>query len=433
MANLPTMQVPGGDANSLRDVPGQIACSYAQLTANFATFNGTIERHPATSTTSVTMPGSFPATITVNIGAGLGLYFQVGWPVSLLGNPQTNNYFVGSITSYNNTTGDLVTSMTNGFMLVDPYASWDVLISTVLGVPGSRPILTMSSLTGGPATVGNQLIGSGVTSGTYLSHVGAGSFITAAIVSSQDIITTPTAMTLTKVDTEIVCIQSQGWSQLSVPPFHGFTNTPKFTDNAGATWIDCINLPAGPYHAGGLQAYGQTLVADHSAANTMYAFFPTSTYFGTGGTYRSVDGGRNWTVRSTFSPFPAYQENFLYSAPGVAGDLWLYASGSSGLYRSVNGGTSYSAIANVAQVYLLSIGKQKAGTSYPCIAMLGVVSSVSGWYYSTDAGANWIAFNGDVPSAKSFSGVANMHADLNIAGRFYFNTFPCGGNWIQLF
>jgi hypothetical protein len=111
----------------------------------------------------------------------------------------------------------------------------------------------------------------------------------------------------------------------------------------------------------------------------------------------------------------------------------LYAGGSGGLYKSTNGGGSWSQVSNAASVSLVVIDPSNPDTLY-----VGIVPSPSelfGIYKSTDGGGSWSPANNGLIARNVFalaidpSNPAMLYAGTS-AG--VFKSINGGGSWSPL-
>ncbi|MEV5338090.1 1,4-beta-glucanase [Streptomyces sp. NPDC052676] len=145
----------------------------------------------------------------------------------------------------------------------------------------------------------------------------------------------------------------------------------------GATWSEVASFPK-----------GATPVADPVDPARFYAYDT-----GTGTLFASTDGGRTFTARA--SGLPSGDSQFkLVAAPGRSGDLWLSAK-ENGLYRSTDGGTSFTRVDGCRASYTLGFGKAADGAGYPAIYQVGAVGDTTAVYRSDDEAATWTRINDD--------------------------------------
>jgi hypothetical protein len=148
------------------------------------------------------------------------------------------------------------------------------------------------------------------------------------------------------------------------------------TDN-GATWSEVTSLPK-----------GAVLVADPVDRKCLYAFDTA-----TGTLYTSTDSGLTFTARAT--GLSAGDKDFrLTAAPGRAGDLWLSLK-ANGLYRSTDGGETFTKVSSCTASHTLGFGKAAEGASYPAIYMAGSTETITGVYRSDDEAKTWVRINDD--------------------------------------
>ncbi|MDV7217668.1 1,4-beta-glucanase [Streptomyces prunicolor] len=145
----------------------------------------------------------------------------------------------------------------------------------------------------------------------------------------------------------------------------------------GATWSEISSFPK-----------GATPVADPADPTLFYAYDTD-----TGTLYASTDSGLSFTARA--SGLPAGDSQFqLVTAPGRSGDLWLSVKWN-GLYRSLDGGVSFSKIASCWASYTLGFGRSAPGADYPAIYQVGSTETVTAVYRSDDEAKTWVRINDD--------------------------------------
>ncbi|MBK6018380.1 sialidase family protein [Streptomyces sp. MBT53] len=145
----------------------------------------------------------------------------------------------------------------------------------------------------------------------------------------------------------------------------------------GATWTEVSSFPK-----------GATPVADPADPTLFYAYDTD-----TGTLYASTDSGLSFTARA--GGLPAGDSQFqLVAAPGRSGDLWLSVKWN-GLYRSVDGGASFSKVASCWASYTLGFGRSAPGADYPAIYQVGSTESITAVYRSDDEAKTWVRINDD--------------------------------------
>jgi len=168
------------------------------------------------------------------------------------------------------------------------------------------------------------------------------------------------------------------------------------TTNGGSTWT--VTYP-------GYWIYG-VCFAD---ANT--GWIAGTSPSGTGGVYKTTNGGVNWTQQTNVGV------TFLYFADANTG----FACGWNGIYHTTNGGTNWE--------------QQLSSTTY----RLSFINANTGWttvnnivYHTTNGGKDWItqstgvnSANGDISFADSLNGVV-LYPYLN---GLYTRTTDGGNTW----
>ncbi|MGW0835929.1 1,4-beta-glucanase [Streptomyces prunicolor] len=145
----------------------------------------------------------------------------------------------------------------------------------------------------------------------------------------------------------------------------------------GATWSEISSFPK-----------GATPVADPADPTLFYAYDTD-----TGTLYASTDSGLSFTARA--SGLPAGDSQFqLVAAPGRSGDLWLSVKWN-GLYRSLDGGVSFSKVASCWASYTLGFGRSAPGADYPAIYQVGSTETITAVYRSDDEAKTWVRINDD--------------------------------------
>lgn len=184
---------------------------------------------------------------------------------------------------------------------------------------------------------------------------------------------------------------------------------PYFTTNRGATWTRCS--------LGGATATGQhapyaslkPLCADRVLANTFYLYTPQD------GLFRSTDGGANFA--KVGNPLANRWSLTLKSTPGRAGHLWFADGGGVGLYRSTDGGVTWTGLPGLQQAFTVALGKARAPNGYPTVFVAGIKDGVTGIFRSTDEGQTWDKV-GDFPLGIT-DWIDALDADKDVFGRVY--------------
>ncbi|MCX4814244.1 1,4-beta-glucanase [Streptomyces sp. NBC_01239] len=170
----------------------------------------------------------------------------------------------------------------------------------------------------------------------------------------------------------------------------------------GATWTEVSSFPK-----------GATPVADPADPTLFYAYDTD-----TGTLYASTDSGRSFAQRA--GGLPSGDSQFqLVAAPGRSGDLWLSVKWN-GLYRSVDGGVSFSKVASCWASYTLGFGKAAPGADYPAIYQVGSTETITAVYRSDDEAKTWARINDD-QHQWGWTGQAIV-GDPRVHGRVYLAT-----------
>ncbi|MGW0579801.1 WD40/YVTN/BNR-like repeat-containing protein, partial [Streptomyces sp. NPDC002920] len=173
------------------------------------------------------------------------------------------------------------------------------------------------------------------------------------------------------------------------------------TDN-GATWSEVSSFPK-----------GATPLADPADPTRFYAYDTD-----TGTLFASTDSGLTFTGRA--SGLPAGDSQFqLAAAPGRSGDLWLSTKWN-GLYRSTDGGASFTGLTSCWASYTLAFGRAADGADYPAVYQVGATEAITAVYRSDDGAKSWVRVNDDQHQWGWIG--ATIAADPRLYGRVYIAT-----------
>jgi hypothetical protein len=170
----------------------------------------------------------------------------------------------------------------------------------------------------------------------------------------------------------------------------------------GATWTEVTSFPK-----------GATPVADPVDPARFYAYDTDS-----GTVYASTDGGRTFTARADGLPFGDGQFKVV-AAPGRVGDLWLSAKWN-GLYRSTDGGGTFTKVDSCWASYAVGFGKAADGAGYPAIYQVGATGAVTAIHRSDDGAKTWVRINDDAHQ-WGWTG-ETIAGDPRVYGRVYVAT-----------
>ncbi len=160
----------------------------------------------------------------------------------------------------------------------------------------------------------------------------------------------------------------------------------------------------------------RALTADLVADNTFYIYRRSD-----GVVFRSTNQGQSWSQRGTV-PFTLGGEGNttkITAVPGQQGHLFINHN-SQGLYRSINGGNSWTKISTVATAKAMSIGKEQTAGGYPTIFIAGTLNgqNLAYIYRSTDQGVTWSKIS-DESTLFLEAQMRHLVADRNEFGKIY--------------
>lgn len=117
------------------------------------------------------------------------------------------------------------------------------------------------------------------------------------------------------------------------------------------------------------------------------------------GIWKSTDNGDTWTQVYAGSFTDAVYNCRLRPVPGKAGHLFLTAgpgaSTAPALYRSINGGVTWTAVSGTAAIH--DVAFSGFGGAYPAVLVFGTVGGVGGYHISYDNCVSWthLGYPGD--------------------------------------
>ncbi len=181
------------------------------------------------------------------------------------------------------------------------------------------------------------------------------------------------------------------WSTESSGVFH--------STSFGGTFAASSGLPA-----------GARVESDRVNPNTFYGV-------ANGTFYVSTNGGQSFSAAASGLPTDAR----FKAMPGVAGEIWLAGTtGATGLWRSVNGGTSFTKLSNVSSARNIGFGKAAPGRTNMALYAVATVDGVEGVFRSNDAGASWVRIN---DNAHQWGNMGEaITGDPRVYGRVYLGT-----------
>jgi photosystem II stability/assembly factor-like uncharacterized protein len=216
--------------------------------------------------------------------------------------------------------------------------------------------------------------------------------------------------------------------------------------NRGSSWTR-LTLPGDGgadtdnLHAGFATCQKHILAVDGADPSTVYLYF-----YGHG-VYRSTNGGGTWTLVNSggFDGNAMFWQVHLRSVPGQGGHLFMTAGSVGGennpnptsLWRSTDGGASWTTMPNVAEPIDVVLGAAAPGHTYPAVYFAG--------WHRTGATAPWVwgiwrSIDFDVNPANPtwtqigyfplgrLDQINNMAASLDTFGEIY--VAYAGSGWV---
>ncbi|CAG7847796.1 Xyloglucanase {ECO:0000303/PubMed:15541296} Short=XG {ECO:0000303/PubMed:15541296}; AltName: Full=Cel74a {ECO:0000312/EMBL:AAP57752.1}; Flags: Precursor [Serendipita indica DSM 11827] len=375
------------------------------------------------------------------------------------GYPTINRYFGVDVSLSPYLSGPLgnqdVSQKLVGWMIealaIDPFDSNHWLYGTGATVNGGRNLLnwdtvhnvTIKSYAAGiEETAVLGLISPPSGTAHLLSVVGdIGGFMHTSLSTPGKVFATPTYGTTTSIDyagnkpSQIVRV---GNVDADTNPQIALSN------DYGATWFANYAAPAPsatPGYAGGNIAYsanGDTLLwstpskgvlrSPNQGAFSPVAALPagaviasdkvdgTALYAASGSNfYWSADTGATWTTVAVSGLGTA---NWIAVNPYKAADLWV--SSTTGVFRSTNGGKTFTKLPLVTAAWRIALGAPKTAGGTPALFIAGTVNGLSTVYRSDDQ-SNWIRIS---DAQNGFGNMASviLAGDTRIYKRVYIGT-----------
>ncbi len=173
---------------------------------------------------------------------------------------------------------------------------------------------------------------------------------------------------------------------------------PSYTLDDGKSWNTCMGTTS-----------SMEPIADRVRPNVFYAFDNR-----TGEIAMSRDSGLHFEIVGRGLPTG---ESLLKSVPGYAGELWLTAGKK--LFRSIDSGSSFTAIKTIEDLRSIGFGKAASGRKYPTLFAVGKIGNVDGAFRSIDQGTTWVLVT---DSQHGYGTMGKIIGDPRIFGRAYLGT-----------
>jgi photosystem II stability/assembly factor-like uncharacterized protein len=184
---------------------------------------------------------------------------------------------------------------------------------------------------------------------------------------------------------------------------------PYYSKDRGATWTRCSLDGATSTGQRSHYASLKPLCADRAQPGTFYLYTPQD------GVLRSTDGGAHFV--KVGNPVPNRWGLFLKAAHGHSGHLWFADAAGGGLWRSTDGGVTWTENAGLQQAINIGLGKAREANGYPTLFVAGVKDGKHGIYRSTDEGDNWDKV-GDYPLGIT-DWIDALDGDKDVFGKVY--------------
>lgn len=215
-------------------------------------------------------------------------------------------------------------------------------------------------------------------------------------------------------------------------------NFPRFTTNGGTNWTTCnnINFTDGSFGFSFNSTFsiGKLLESDKVNGSKFYFYAMEGNTFLTK-LWRTTDSGANWTAMST-AVLPITGEGKLKANPFIENDIWfapfnIYILQNDPtpdlrkLWHSTDGGTTWTTLATIDEVYAFGFGKKETGRSFASLIVYGKIGSVESIFISYDLGLTFT----DLGTLNIPEGIiTNIEGDMKVSNRIYIST-GCRGGW----
>jgi xyloglucan-specific exo-beta-1,4-glucanase len=189
------------------------------------------------------------------------------------------------------------------------------------------------------------------------------------------------------------------------------TASPVLTRDRGKTWSTVRGLPS-----------DVRIIADRGDPARFYGVD-----FARAIVYASTDAGATFRAHATRGLPPRIHDDRpmrvdlpwpLVATPRMAGELWLVLR--AGLFRSRDGGRSFSRVPSHVSVTALSFGKSPPQSDHPTLYAIGTRDDLRAIWRSDDEGSTWLRLNDDRHEyGRRYRVIAG---DARVFGRVYVGT-----------
>lgn len=215
-------------------------------------------------------------------------------------------------------------------------------------------------------------------------------------------------------------------------------NFPRFTTNGGINWTTCnnINFADGSFGFSFDSTFsiGKLLESDKVNGSKFYFYAMEGNTFLTK-LWRTTDSGANWTAMSS-GIMPITGSGQLKANPFIENDIWfapfnIYILQNDTnpdlrkLWHSTDGGTTWTTLATIDEVYAFGFGKIETGKNFASLIVYGKIGTLESIFISYDLGLTFT----DLGTQNIPEGIiGNIEGDMKVSNRIYIAT-GCRGGW----
>jgi photosystem II stability/assembly factor-like uncharacterized protein len=181
-----------------------------------------------------------------------------------------------------------------------------------------------------------------------------------------------------------------------------------YSHDNGKNWNTCKNLPVNLVTFNTLWTRDDILFSD-KVDGSFYILKDGALYTSSNGIF--------WSKRAKIPVSePSGYYKSVFTAPDRKGEIWICLE-KEGLWKTTNGGNSYSQIKAFNNARLITMGAPAPGSCLPTIYCYGKINETWGLFRSVDLGVNWTLLNDK--NHQFPAGVKALTADRNKFGRIY--------------